>query len=80
MLHQVRLLQLEDKMKHKITDKVSLSCQSCGSTEILSLGAVRTSEDKVYFLFACGCGNQFPIDVDGVVMALFSETPAKKTH
>jgi len=75
------IASLEVEMsKNKITDKVSLSCQNCGSEELLSLGAVRTVEDKVFFIYQCGCGNQVPIDVDGVVSALFSVTPAKKTH
>lgn len=58
---------------HRVTDRVGFGCQACRSTQLVSLGAVRTDESKIYFVFLCeNCGESVPIEVDKVIAELYS--------
>lgn len=67
-------------MKQKITARVSFGCQACGGSELTAIGAVKTENDKTYFVCQCSCGESVPIDIDSVVARLYEASPASKTN
>lgn len=60
----------------KILTKVAFGCPECQNSDLVSIGAVRTEDNKIYFIYQCsGCEGVININSDNVAIQLF--TPSK---
>lgn len=59
--------------RHAITDKVSFVCTSCQKGNLLSDGAIRTNDNRIFVVFKCeDCRAMVPIELDKIVAELYS--------
>jgi hypothetical protein len=60
-------------MSKKILTKVCFGCTDCKESDLVSVGAVRTEDNTIYFVFQClNCQNPVYINSDSVAIQLFS--------
>ena len=64
--------------KKMVVVKVGFGCHECKSHDLKSVGAVRTEDNCVYFVFQCeDCGEAVPIGVDAVFAQLYGANETK---
>ena len=68
-------------MTKKVVASVSFGCQACGNQNLHSTGAVKTEDEFIYIVYQClDCKKRLPINIDGIIMELYSIEPPKLTN